>query len=868
MADDGWVDVDPSSLVPPSAAVAATSSDGWIDVDPASLKGAGATGSWSGGASGSWDPRRSIGTQLEDFPTTALSATEHTIMHPVDTAMDLFKSLQGGAQDFANIKDAQSAIPALQDAARTGGTIASAGAGASIGLLGGPFSPLTVPLGAAIGGGLGYVGFDALGKGAASGNGLPADPNVIDKLATATGAGLPLAVIGEGAKIGGPQTKAGIKAKVGQIGKDLGIESSDLPITDPTDPTDSMPPMQATQTTADITGNPKAAMLQKIIGNRNPEYAQAVSDRADAVDSAIKNMATDPEGLQDLAPEDSGAMLAKHFDATEGATQKAASSLYKQIPEDQVPDFQPVVDQMNQVLKDRYGNSPESVPASIQKSVSFLQKRAPVIDNSPVPVAAEYDQHGNAYDESGNPVQENASTPSDGNLLSLQNTRSSLLNAQRMANRAGDAITAGTAGKLADIAQKALEEAPEGSQEWKAANNAYGAYAKVFKNGPLQDLSDYQPSTIVNKIMASPEAATQAKTIFGNNPAAMRTIQDQVIANVSKLKSEAQQLNFINAKQSQLKTLFGDDFDTLDSIRGNIQSRMETERMGNPSKGSDTALKLAVPKDVINGKTTPVSAPNGVFGGALGYGLALAAKQHPIVGGSLAVLGTGLKFLRDRSNGLVQKGLYDALMDPAKMQEAIHASNQSSAIPLFSTTAGAMSPLFAQRDKNGNSRIGVSSPDPLFFSQPAGTSPVTSNKTPDTAIMSQIRSDPYYSALAQTESSFDPKALSKDPNSHAAGLFQFEPATAKALGLQDPYNVAQSFKAVKTLTDQNARSIGSDDPEDLYAAHYLGAPLYNKWKSGKTLDDDDRAKVNFLKQKALPNFNKNYAMAESQTDQS
>lgn len=126
-------------------------------------------------------------------------------------------------------------------------------------------------------------------------------------------------------------------------------------------------------------------------------------------------------------------------------------------------------------------------------------------------------------------------------------------------------------------------------------------------------------------------------------------------------------------------------------------------------------------------------------------------------------------------------------------------------------------------------------------------------KKPDP--IAQIKADPYYAALAQTESSFDPKAA--NPDSSAKGLFQFVDATAKSVGLKDPFDVAESFQAVQKLTDENRARFG-DDPEMLYKAHYLGATLLNKVLNNKPLSDKEQRLVKDLEETALPNFLKNY----------
>ncbi len=111
------------------------------------------------------------------------------------------------------------------------------------------------------------------------------------------------------------------------------------------------------------------------------------------------------------------------------------------------------------------------------------------------------------------------------------------------------------------------------------------------------------------------------------------------------------------------------------------------------------------------------------------------------------------------------------------------------------------------------------------------------------AAIKQIKADPYYDALAMTESSWNPKA--KNPDSSAKGLFQFINSTAKSMGLDDPYDVPKSFAKVQELTDRN-KSIFGDDPLLLYAGHYLGETVLRKYLNNKPLTATQQAQVDYF----------------------
>lgn len=131
----------------------------------------------------------------------------------------------------------------------------------------------------------------------------------------------------------------------------------------------------------------------------------------------------------------------------------------------------------------------------------------------------------------------------------------------------------------------------------------------------------------------------------------------------------------------------------------------------------------------------------------------------------------------------------------------------------------------------------------------------TSEVKPIKAIEQEIDSDPFYSALYEAESGRNPEA--KNPESSASGGFQFIKSTAKAVGLDNPLDLGKSFEAVKKLTDENKGRFG-DNPEDLYAAHYLGATVLQKLIDKKALTQKEQDQVNYLQEKALPRFMRIY----------
>lgn len=149
----------------------------------------------------------------------------------------------------------------------------------------------------------------------------------------------------------------------------------------------------------------------------------------------------------------------------------------------------------------------------------------------------------------------------------------------------------------------------------------------------------------------------------------------------------------------------------------------------------------------------------------------------------------------------------------------------------------------------------VAAPEPK---QPEAKAPIT-EKERVRAVEAVIDADPYYSALYEAESSRNPRAQPIDRKtgkllSSAKGGFQLINSTAKSLGVEDPYDLAQSFEGAKKLTEEHARKFKTNDPAELYSLHYLGEGVYRKWKAGKELNKLEREQVEYLLDRALPRF--------------
>lgn len=122
-------------------------------------------------------------------------------------------------------------------------------------------------------------------------------------------------------------------------------------------------------------------------------------------------------------------------------------------------------------------------------------------------------------------------------------------------------------------------------------------------------------------------------------------------------------------------------------------------------------------------------------------------------------------------------------------------------------------------------------------------------------VFDEIKKDPIDHAIMLMESGGDPGA--KNKNSTASGLFQLLKKTASNLNVKDVFDPAQNYEGYKKLRAENAKLTG-DNPVKVYAAHYLGAPVFKKLMEGDPLTPEEKAQVNYLKETILPKFLKIY----------
>lgn len=122
-------------------------------------------------------------------------------------------------------------------------------------------------------------------------------------------------------------------------------------------------------------------------------------------------------------------------------------------------------------------------------------------------------------------------------------------------------------------------------------------------------------------------------------------------------------------------------------------------------------------------------------------------------------------------------------------------------------------------------------------------------------VEAEIAKDPYFDTLYQFESNRKPEAANKE--SSAKGGFQFINSTAKAMGLDDPFDLGKSYEAVKKLDEQSS-DLHENDPLLRYSAHYLGETVLRKVLNGEPLTDKQEKQVAYLREVLYPRFKTMY----------
>lgn len=396
--------------------------------------------------------------------------------------------------------------------------------------------------------------------------------------------------------------------------------------------------------------------------------------------------------------------------------------------------------------------------------------------------------------------------------------------------------------------------------------------------------------TLIKEGLNSPDklAAHLRAAALGGEDA--RPLYQQALKSELDGKPPSQWADIVNRRRTQWEMVFSpDEMAMLDRNLLDIESELIKNRMvqtGNSLTDTRKAIRERVMSekglaDLVN---NPLVRQIPVLGGAIqganvgwqGSDSALGGVGNALLyGGAGALLGKAFQGRAQAASDKFDDLLIAALRNPKTMQRVIEAAKPGNLTQILSQAAlgagrGAIAPaassglnsLFKsvfpkpqqveKQEEQNSPTSGLNTSGENLYKQMS----MDNSKTPDIAIVEQeIDKDPYYSALYEAESGRNPKA--KNPQSTAKGGFQFIDSTAKGLGLDDPLDLSKSFEAVKSFTDRH-RELFGNDPALLYSAHYLGETVLRKLLNGLPLSKQQQSQVEYLKEKALPDFLKIY----------
>lgn len=459
-----------------------------------------------------------------------------------------------------------------------------------------------------------------------------------------------------------------------------------------------------------------------------------------------------------------------------------------------------------------------------------------------------------------------------------RDTASMASEADRTANRIANVIQS----HLIDIVDKNVEAgtiSEDVASLWrggraitKAKINTFGAPSVGSENAGTKAIEQLalkgqalDNTTLLREGLNSPDklaAHIQAAAAGGQD---VKPLYQQALKAELDGKPQSQWANIIDRKKTQWKMVFspeemarvdrnladieaqriasGKAFvgNSATNPRGNVQSVINAKKgLASLSTGLQNATTLGLTIEGARrgwnkGETLPGSIGNALLYGSIG-----------------ALAGKGIRSATSSASEKFDSIFTAALKDPNEALKAIQAAKPSQ---LKQALAGAVISSAKATGARATGTILNKLSRDLFQPKEEQASKQEIMKS-QKEVEAEIDSDPYYSALYEFESGRNPKA--KNPNSSAKGAFQFIDSTAKALGVTDPFDIEQSFEAVKKMDARNVSEFG-DSPGLRYAAHYLGETTLRKLLKGERLSPKQFEIVKDFKDNVLPKFEKVYS---------
>lgn len=480
--------------------------------------------------------------------------------------------------------------------------------------------------------------------------------------------------------------------------------------------------------------------------------------------------------------------------------------------------------------------------------------------------------------------------PSQTDLKTLQNYRSAFgkwAGAGRSPTATTvDKQTAEIAGAMRESLDTAVDKAvKEGGlpanqvAAWQAMIESRKLKGELFDSGTVKNILRKDPfstaerpiynldaSEIGKKILKTPEDARQlVAALRGQQPsieAARGTLLNHIWEKSTNAMTERinptsfhRQLKLIEGVDKEILT--SDQLKALKTIGDDLGSESKIKALAyQGSRGNSITSESQSALQLLQGA---------VKEGSKGMARRLIAKT-PVIGRVMDALADVVVNPAERT-ALLNKELAKFILDP-KAAEALLSKDLKRSTPYLQRFASDLVKAIPAATQNiEKEKIGGGIAESLFSPARATVNDPTSSlftkkekmsKDPEKVkeIEAKIDADPVDAAIYEIESGRNP--LAKNPKSTASGAFQLLKSMQKSLGVKDPFDIEDNYIGYKKLRAENEARFG-DDPELLYAAHYLGAPVLDKVLKKKDLTKAEELQVKYLEEKILPKFRSVYA---------
>jgi soluble lytic murein transglycosylase-like protein len=370
-----------------------------------------------------------------------------------------------------------------------------------------------------------------------------------------------------------------------------------------------------------------------------------------------------------------------------------------------------------------------------------------------------------------------------------------------------------------------------------------GVAADVAKRSDFGSFR-YAPSSLPQKVIATPESAKQFMTAYGKAPEMVAQARATLVDTMTKQGPDTW-VKYFNEKRPQFKAIFGDDFLNVKKVMDNLASENSVGQLAQKATGRGSITSQAmttinyltdstrVLRSIKNagvivgagaGGASGGSMAAAVLGGVAGEAVSkLAGYAERDIKSALARMvvepGYAAKLLAKPSASLVQDVTSNVLriLGSASAQDQ-QKSQQTTASPR-GPQLEATSPNSAKAQAIPQQKLEL--PSSNLRPNPAATQAQNGGAVQDVSFIKQLPS--LVQAVIGVESRGNPRAVSE---AGALGLMQLMPENIKTFGVSDPFDPLQNVEAGRMLLAEELDRY--KDEKLALAAYNAGSPKVNR----------------------------------------